>query len=82
MASGETFKDSVTFEYGGASYAVGSADGWDVEVLEAFEDGKIVTAVRALLGVEQWARFKATKPTVGELNEFFEVAAEALGLGN
>lgn len=80
--SSETFKDSVSFKFGGESYSVGAADGWDVEVLEAFEDGKIVTAVRALLGADQWARFKATKPTVGELNAFFEVAAEALGLGN
>lgn len=74
--------DTVSFEYGGNTFSVGDAEGWDVEVLEAFEDGKVVTAVRALLGPEQWATFKAGKPTVAELNGLFEVAAEALGLGN
>lgn len=87
MATAKTIKaeasdGSVSFPFGGTVYTVGSADEWSVVVLEAFEDGKIVTAVRALIGPEQWATFKLSNPTVTELNAFFDAAAEALGLGN
>lgn len=69
----------VAFEYEGVEYAVPKAEDWDIEVLEAAEDGKFVTSVRVLLGDAQWALFKKKKRTNKQLQEFFEVVQKALG---
>lgn len=54
---------------------------WPLEVFEAFEDGRVLAALRALLGEEQWATYKAAAPrTVGDLNILAEKISEAVGL--
>lgn len=83
IVKAEALSETVSFEYDGETFTVGNdAQDWDLEVLEAFEDGKIVAAVRGLLGPDGWAQFKSKPRTVRDLNAFFETAAEALGLGN
>lgn len=77
-AKGEGF----TVEFDGESYVIPPALDWDLEALEALEEGRVVAAVRALLGDEGWARFREKRRTVRDLNEFFELAAGAAGLGN
>lgn len=56
----------------------------DIDVIEAFEDGKVVTAVRSLLGVEQWAKVKAMtpKPTMGDLEDIADKIAKVYGMGS
>lgn len=66
-------------EYDGETYSVPPTMEWDLDVLEALEDGQIVKAVRALLGEEQYAKFKSTKPTVADLNALFEEIGKAAG---
>lgn len=51
----------------------------DIEVLEAFENGKAVGFCRALLGDAQWARLRATGLKVRDLNELGDAIAKALG---
>jgi len=56
---------------------LGKADG---DVLDAIEDQKLSKALRGLLGEDQWAKFKAEKPTITEYGEVFEQYAKEIGL--
>lgn len=53
-----------------------------IELAEALERDEMTAAVRALMGDEQWARFKATKPTIGDRNDIFDAWIAAIGLGS
>lgn len=53
---------------------------WDIEVTEAFEDGKVVTAVRGLLGPSQWAAVKALHPKNKDLSGLYDALAQAMGM--
>lgn len=65
------------------TFTVGSdPDDWEVETTLAFEEGKVITGVRALLGKEQWAEFLKTKPRNRDTGELFDVLAKELGLGD
>lgn len=56
------------------------ADDWPVELLVAFEDGRVAAAVRAALGPAQWSTFMRTKPRTRDLSELYDALATALGL--
>lgn len=70
------------FEFEGNTYRVAPAEEWGVEVMESLEDGKALSFVRALLGLEQWATFKATSPSMTQLNDLGAALMAAAGLGN
>lgn len=70
----------VTFEYDGVSYTVDKNSANDVDVLEAFEDQKVITPMRFILGDVQWQKFKAKKRTAEDLTELAEVLFKALGM--
>ena len=75
-------KQHSTFEYDGETYSVPPADDWSLEALEAVDEGKMTTAVRELLGEEQYAKFKSGgRRTVGDLGKLFEAAGEAVNGG-
>lgn len=76
----EATKAKASFTFDGVKYSVDSTMDWDLEVLEAVEDDKIVTIVRTLMGPEQWAKFKAKPRKVADLNALFEAIAKAVGL--
>lgn len=57
-------------------------DDWPVSATIAFEEGKAATAVRLLLGPEQWAEFQATNPKNKDLGSLFQTIASDLGLGD
>ncbi len=78
-AKAEVNGDSIVFEYDGEQYVLPPALDWDVEVFEAGEDGKIVTAVRTLLGDKQWATYKSKKRTLGDTSELWSAALASLG---
>ncbi|WP_431889473.1 hypothetical protein [Nocardiopsis alba] len=58
--------------------------GMDIDTLEAFEDGKVITAIRGLLGPDQWAKLKAMtpKPNIGDLEEIADKIAKVYGMGS
>lgn len=56
-----------------------TSDQWPLAALEGFEEGKIVAAVRSLLGAEQWQRLKDTGATLGDLNALAEQIAAVYG---
>jgi hypothetical protein len=81
-AKADATGEMVAFEYDGETYEIAPTLEWDLDVLEAYEDGKIVATVRALVGPEGWTKYRSKKRTVSDLNEFFDAIQGALGLGN
>jgi len=73
---------AATFVFDEQTYTIPTADEWSIEALEAFEDGKIATLMREVLGSEQWATFKAKRRTMSDLNDLFGAANKALDSGN
>lgn len=70
----------LAFEFDGDTFTVSPPAEWDVDVLEAFEEGQVVRTVKGLLGAEQWAKFKAPGRTVTELGELFTAIQGAAGI--
>jgi len=56
-------------------------EGWDVETLQAFETGRVLTALRGILGERQWTEFTAAKPKPKgrDAGALFETIASAAG---
>jgi len=89
-AKTEALGKEISFEFDGETYTVPPAREWDLDVLESYENGMIATCVRAVMGEEQYDRFKSEpaeggerKPkrrTVGDLNDLFETLQKALGV--
>jgi hypothetical protein len=69
-------------EFNGETYAVPPADDWDLDVLEAIDESRMTTALRALLGDEQYVKFRTTNKKVRDLGEFFTTAGKKVGAGN
>jgi hypothetical protein len=73
--------DTIEVVYGGETFAFpAEMDDVDGDVLDALDDRKISHALKALLGDDQWLRFKKSKPKVSDYNGLFEKYAEAVGL--
>lgn len=78
----------ASFEYHGRTYMVTSEAANDLELFEAVEDGKEMTAVRSVLGAEQWQAFKDDHRTdtgrvpLEPVEGFIHALMGALGLGN
>jgi hypothetical protein len=69
-------------EFNGDTYEVAPAEEWDLDVLEAIDENKLTHALKALLGDEQYATFRATNKKVKDLGAFFDVAGKQVGAGN
>ena len=81
---------TVDIDWDGVTVTIpASAEDIDLDVIEAFEAGKAVTAVRALVGAKQYdAARKAyekqngRRPRVGDLNSLMEQVAQTFGFDN
>lgn len=75
--------DEVEVEFDGEIYEI-AADpiDWKVSTTEAFEQGKVVTAIRQLLGPEQWKTLSAKRYRNRQFRELFDLLAEAGGFDN
>jgi hypothetical protein len=72
----------VTVDYEGHVYRF-DADTITLDALEDFENQKYIRAIRAILGAEQWADYKARHPRAVELDRFMAALLSAAGaLGN
>jgi len=81
-AKAEALDVMIDVIFDGETFAIPPATRWGIEVLENFEDGKMTSTVRALLGADGWARFKAKPRTVADLEALMEAVTSALGSGN
>lgn len=75
----EALGESFSVDFDGVAYTIEPATEWDLDVLEAIEDGKMTTALRTLLGREQWATFKAKRRTAADLGTFYSAVEQAIG---
>lgn len=76
----EATGESIPFSYDGEEYVIPPSSEWSLDIIEAYEDGKVVKTVKTLLGDEQWAKFKSTPRTVADLGALFEAIQEATGV--
>lgn len=75
--------ETVEVEYDGEVYEIpADVQDWPVDVSEAFERGLAVTAIRGLLGRDQWAKVSAKKYRLRQLGEMYERLAEAGGFSD
>jgi len=75
-------KTLVTFDFDGVTYTIPTADEWSLDAIEAFEDGKNASLMRAILGPVQWAKFKSVPRKGADLGNLFEAAEKAVDAGN
>lgn len=76
----EALGESTPMTFRGVDYDVLPTSEWPFEALEAFEDGKVATFLRLVLGEDQIAAFRETKPTVAVFQEFVVELQAALGI--
>jgi hypothetical protein len=78
----ETGSTVVDIDWRDLTFTVSSdLDDWPVSATLALEDGNYASAIRAILGGDQFAAFMGFAPTNRDAREFFNVIATALGLG-
>jgi len=56
-----------------------SPDDWDLEALEAFESGRVLAAVRGVLGEDAFAAIKRQGAKVRDLEPIMEQISKAYG---
>ncbi len=80
--------DHLTIPFRGVDYTITRELVDDVEIFELLEDGKSLTALRRMLGADQWAAFKEANRKDGRvsltvmndfLNDTMDVIGEARG---
>lgn len=77
----EAVKSSVVVTFKDEEFELTSdRDNIPFEALEAFEDGKPIAFLRALLGNKDYARLKKLVKTSGDFNEFMDAVLEAVGV--
>jgi hypothetical protein len=78
----EVKTDIVSFEFDGKTYEFDKElIAEDIDILEAFEDGKLITPLKLILGLKQWNAFRAhSKPNAAKLGEFAEALFEVMGV--
>lgn len=80
--------EPVTFEYGGREYVIKPEAVNNLELYEAIEDQKYLTAARGFIGREQWDLFKDDhrlpdgRVPMEPVEGFLEALMEAIGQGN
>lgn len=71
----------VTVTFNGEEYVLEQdRDKIPFEALEAFEDGKPVAFLRAMLGAKDYARLKKSVKTVADFNTFMDAVLESAGI--
>lgn len=71
----------VEFSYDDTTYTASSDAAEDIDAREHLEDGNMTLFARALLGPEQWRRFKSKKRTYDDALNLVNAWSDAAGLG-
>jgi hypothetical protein len=70
----------IIITWNGQHFRLVPSDDWDIETLEAIEDGKITHVLRAILADDGYDRLSKMRPKVKELESFMNKAMRALGI--
>ncbi|WP_158885081.1 hypothetical protein [Amycolatopsis anabasis] len=66
----------------GKRFTLPRAEDFPLEALEAEEEGKHLTALKLILGVDQYATWRSLASKAGDADEFSETVMRELGRGN
>lgn len=66
----------------GARFMLPTAADFPLEALEAEEDGKHLTALKLILGADQYATWRGLASTAADAEDFSAVVMKELGRGN
>lgn len=86
-AEAETIGEDVTIDWDGVTLTLpATADDWDLDAVEAFEQGKVATALGLLAGEAGWTAAKATyqringrRPKLRDLESLGDAIARVYG---
>lgn len=79
-AAAEALGEKIAYHFNGKDYFLDPSSEWSFDALEAFEEGRIFAFLKMVLGAEQYAELKKSKPNAGDLNVFIEGMQKALGI--
>lgn len=79
-AAAEALGVRLPFTFDGVDYEIDPSSEWPYDALESFEEGRVVAFLKIILGPEQHAAFKATKPKVSDVSRFAEVIQSTVGI--
>lgn len=73
-------RDEYPVQWRDLEFTVPPFTRWSVDVIEAFQDERVLIGVRGLLGPEQWAMFKGTtpQPVMRDVVELSDLIAAAV----
>lgn len=74
--------DEITVTWRGVTYTLPQADDFPLDALEAEEQGKHLTALRLVLGPEQYKTWRGEARTARDAEEFSSEVMTELGAGN
>lgn len=74
--------DEITVTWRGVTYRLPPADEFPLDALEAEEQGKHLTALRLVLGPEQYTTWRKDARTARDAEEFSRDVMTELGAGN
>ncbi|WET76898.1 hypothetical protein P3102_22610 [Amycolatopsis sp. QT-25] len=72
----------LTVTWRGKRFTLPSAQEFPLEALEAEEEGKHLTALKLILGGDQYATWRALASTAADAEDFSSVVMRELGRGN
>jgi hypothetical protein len=83
-AKAEAKLASITVKFEGTTYTIPRENVDDLELFEALEDNKYISATRGFLGQQQWDAFKDAHRVGGRvpmstMNSFLDALMESLG---
>lgn len=79
-AAHEALGESIPVDFRGVSLLILPSSEWPFEALEAFEEGKVATFLRLILGKDQYAEVRKVTPKVGDARDLVEAIQDALGI--
>lgn len=75
----EAYEKAFEVEFDGEKYKIEPAGEWSIDILEAVEDERFLTAVRLIVGEDQLKKFRKKHTKLRELNEFLVALTNAAG---
>jgi len=70
----------LKFTYDGYDYTVDKEMITDLDVLELFEDDKLIKAIKMILGAKQWAQFRSKRRGSKDLNDLAKLLFAEIGV--
>ena len=74
--------NGVTLTWRGKRFTLPTPTDFPLEALEAEEEGKHLTALKLILGKEQYATWRGLATTAADAEDFSAVVMKELGRGN